>query len=178
MRWGGFFRQRGVVMGSTHANRGKESESCIIQMNEIYFAKGLAKIDQVPVPTVHMSHRTKQLKAMLKTAEFVATRQPSTVDFTGVSNGRSIAFDVKETKATRGLPAKNLKFHQWEYLQYYHGQGGNAFLVIVFKTDVKWDVFKMPILQLKSPKEVSLYSREHIEINGTYVHNWDYLNLL
>lgn len=162
----------------SHANRGKHSERAVEKINQLYKKLGLAVIEKVAVPSIHMSLRTRSLQNFLKKGEYVAIRQPSTVDYQGcLRGGKTVAFDCKETRKDY-LPAKNFHEHQWQYLKDMDSLGAVCFLLVVLRRTFKMEVYKVPISIIDSPKTVSQYSQELIIGGGRAVSNWDYLELI
>lgn len=107
--------------------RGQALENAVNYTNKIYRNKKWALVDKVPTPwTVHYDKRTKRvIRAFPK--------EKGTVDFIGISNGRSIAFDAKSTKERTRFPLNNIKQHQVDYLLQHSEQGGISFFIVHFE---------------------------------------------
>jgi len=107
---------------NNYANRGKSLETLIEHANEQYKAKGVALIQKVATPW-KVIRRGKQI-----VSAFPAEK--STVDFVGVCDGQSIAFDAKECKSETSFPLSNIEQHQMDFLREWERQGGKSFLII------------------------------------------------
>lgn len=106
--------------------RGMVLENSVEQTNNVYRQKGLALIDKVPTPwNVQYNKRTGQVYKAFP-------QKKGTVDFVGVSHGRAIAFDAKNTNNTTSFPLKNIEQHQVDYLLNHRDQGGISFIIIAF----------------------------------------------
>lgn len=115
----------GDFMG--YGKRGMALENLIQYTNKIYRAKGLALVDKVPTPwTIHYDKKTRKVyKAFPK--------EKSTVDFIGVFQGRSIAFDAKSTEHKTRFPLNNIKEHQIQYLKKHREHCGISFFIVEFE---------------------------------------------
>jgi len=110
----------------TQANRGKRLEDLIEYSNTIYKQKGQALIDKVPTPwSVSYDRKTKRVYRAFP-------QKKGTVDFIGISHGRSIAFDAKNTNIRTSFPLKNVEEHQLNYLINHQDQGGISFIIVSF----------------------------------------------
>lgn len=110
----------------TQANRGKALETLIDHTNKIYKQKGQALIDKVPTPwSVSYNRRTGRVSRAFP-------QKKGTVDFVGISHGRSIAFDAKNTNSRTSFPLSNVADHQLEYLLNHQDQGGISFIIVCF----------------------------------------------
>jgi recombination protein U len=58
--------------------------------------------------------------------------EPAFLDYIGLVKGKALAFDAKETQQEEGFPLKNLKPHQFNYMQEWQDHGGTSFLLIRF----------------------------------------------
>ncbi len=126
-----------------YRNRGKHLERMIEISNKQYKIKDIAIIDKIPTP---MTHRSKN--GEIYSAKY---SKKSTVDFIGISNGKFIAFDTKQTSLTN-LPFKNIEQHQIEYLTSTHEQGGICFILVLF---TKFnELYKLDINELITLKEI------------------------
>ncbi|AMY05065.1 Holliday junction resolvase RecU [Staphylococcus condimenti] len=105
----------------SYANRGKWLESVITHVNQIYEMNNKAIIRKVPTD---INYNTRTGKAFFKAKGMV--------DFVGISNGKMIAFDAKNTKG-KSIPFNNIQPHQVDYLQKIKAHGGAAFLLIYFE---------------------------------------------
>lgn len=105
----------------SYANRGKWLENVITNVNWNYEKLSKAVIRKVPTD---IAYNTRTGKAFFKAKGMV--------DFVGISNGKMIAFDAKNTKGA-SVPFKNIQDHQVDYLLKVEEQGGKAFLLIYFE---------------------------------------------
>lgn len=106
-----------MIMGLTHANRGKFLESILERTHAIYENRGMAKIQKIHVNTVMY-----QGKAFRK--------EKSTVDYIGcLSSGKFVAFDAKSHKG-QSIPFSCFQLHQTDYLEYIKKFGGIAFYLV------------------------------------------------
>jgi len=121
--------------------RGKFLESKIEQTNNMYKAKGWALVDKVPTPW-NVSYNRRTGKVFQAFPE-----EKGTVDFVGISQGNSIAFDAKSTDNKTSFPLKNIKHHQVKYLEIHQEQGGISFMIVDF--DKLRKVFLLTYDQLK-----------------------------
>lgn len=159
---------------TNYRNRGMFLERVIDISNKQYLERNLALINKIPTPT--------SINMKKGTARYT---QNSTVDFTGVANGKFIAFDAKEVKSKR-FDFSRLQPHQEQYLKQAHIQRGEAFLIILFTTEntcYKLDIEEYTELKnelnAKGRKSIPLdWFKEHKtpirSKNGVY---YDYLNL-
>lgn len=110
-----------------YGKRGMTLENMIEYTNNTYRVKGMALINKVPTPwNVHYNKRTgKVIRAF--------PQKKGTVDFTGISHGRSIAFEAKSTKERTRFPLQNVEEHQVNYLKMHQDQGGISFFIIYFE---------------------------------------------
>lgn len=121
-------------------------EVLIEHANEQYKAKGVALIQKVATPWT-VIRRGKQI-----VSAFPAEK--STIDFIGVANGKSIAFDAKQCHLKTSFPLKNIEPHQIYFMCQWWKNGGVPFWLIemtslgeVYRVDhfemlEYWNVFK------------------------------------
>lgn len=120
-----------IMKRSKQANRGMELESYILQANARYKLRGIASIDKIATPVkVLKLAKTGHKKGRIIDGFF---EEKSTVDFIGISRGKTIAFDAKETENKTSFPLKNLEDHQFEVLRDKHIHEAISFLLIRFK---------------------------------------------
>lgn len=110
---------------SKYANRGRVLEDIIEHSNIIYKHKGYALIDKIPTPWTVIRGKGGKINKAFPHAK-------STVDFIGLSNGTSIAFDAKSTNEKNLFPLSNIHEHQIEYLRNHDEQAGVSFLLVHF----------------------------------------------
>lgn len=115
-------------------NRGMLLERMIEQSNKQYRLMGAALINKIPTPT-----KISQKKG------YAFYSEKSTVDFIGVCEGVHVAFDAKEVQG-KAFPFRRVSQHQIDFLKDTQKQGGDAFLLILFK-DYN-ELYKLTINQL------------------------------
>lgn len=120
---------------TNYSNRGKWLEGVIEASNKQYYERGLAIINKIPTPMAKNSRSGRYFYS-----------EKSTVDFIGISFGKYIAFDTKET-TTNTFPFSNVKHHQLKYLDDVAYHGGKAFLIILFKKHN--ELYKLTISEYK-----------------------------
>lgn len=110
-----------------YGNRGMGLEGLIEDTNKNYFFEQKALVQKVPTPVkvTGIDQRTGRIKSGFY-------EKKSTVDFIGVFNGISIAFDAKESKVETRFDLKNVKEHQYYFLGHWINNGGIGFLIINF----------------------------------------------
>lgn len=111
----------------TYGKRGQTLERMIEYSNQTYKNRGMALIDKVPTPwNVHYNRRTGRVMNAFP-------EKKGTVDFIGISHGRSIAFEAKNTKVRTRFPLDNVAEHQVVYLEKHQEQGGISFVIVNFE---------------------------------------------
>lgn len=110
-----------------YGKRGMVLEKMIDYTNNVYRQNGKALINKVPTPW-NVSYDKRSGRVIRAFPE-----KKGTVDFVGVSHGRAIAFDTKNTKERTRFPLSNIEQHQVDYLNQYEEQGGIGFLIIAFE---------------------------------------------
>ncbi|KIQ88524.1 recombinase RecU [Bacillus sp. L_1B0_8] len=115
-----------VKRATNYANRGNALEIAIGTANAQYDARGIALIDKVATPV-----KVKKLdqRGQIENGWY---DHKSTVDYKGLTNGVSIAFDAKSSMNKTNFPLKNVKSHQISYLRKHQQQKGVSFLLIEF----------------------------------------------
>jgi recombination protein U len=126
---------------NTRGLRGSFFEEEINLTNELYLRRGAGVIQKISTPITPIQ---------VSNAEHVITKayfgQKSTVDYIGVSAGRPLCFDAKETTRA-SLPLQNIHSHQMDFMEAFTKQGGVCFLLVKF---THGDVFFLPFETLKS----------------------------
>lgn len=133
---------------SNFGNRGKNLETWIEAVNEVYRLKGIALITKIPTEFKFIDNRFFPAKK-------------SIVDFVGIAIGFPIAFDTKSTKNKTAFPLKNIHDHQEAYLDQFQVLGGLAFYLIYFEDHNR--LFLLHQEQLKAFKKV--HSRKSIPLH-------------
>lgn len=113
---------------NVYANRGKQLEVELETTNQYYNSRGIAKIQKIPIPVKVLDFNPRSGKI---TKAFYEKK--STVDYIGTYKGRTIVYDAKETNVETRFDLKNIKEHQYQYLQDQHQCGAIAFLLVRFK---------------------------------------------
>ena len=111
----------------SYGKRGMVLENMVEYSNKVYKNKGMALIDKVPTPwSVQYNKKTgKVMRAY--------PQKKGTVDFVGISHGRSIAFDAKNTNERTRFPLSNVEQHQVDYLLNHQDHGGISFFLFYFE---------------------------------------------
>jgi len=111
----------------SYGKRGMALENLVEYSNQVYKNKGMALVDKVPTPwNVSYDKRTGRVFRAFP-------EKKGTVDFIGISHGRSLAFDAKNTKERTRFPLSNVEQHQVDYLLNHQDQGGISFFIIFFE---------------------------------------------
>lgn len=110
---------------STHANRGTVLEHYVEQANATYRQRNRAAIHKNP-PHIKITKIDKrgQLTGFIEAKGYV--------DYDGISEGRYIAFDAKETNNKTSFALSNIEPHQYEHLKDAHDQRGTSFILLHF----------------------------------------------
>lgn len=114
-------------LSSSQSNRGMELETLLNYTNESYLARGIAVVHKRPTPVkIVKTKGSRVLSAFLEA--------PSTVDYEGVYNGRSLQFEAKQTKEKQRFPLDNVHPHQVEHMRGCMKQGAVTFVVLEFSS--------------------------------------------
>ena len=115
--------------GNIYANRGMTLEIDINQTNEYYNLHNIALVYKKPTPirVVHVEYP----KNKIREAYF---NEPSTLDYTGIYQGKYLEFDAKETQNKTSFPISNIHNHQMEHIRKVLNYGGIAYLIVRFVT--------------------------------------------
>ncbi|OAB48489.1 Holliday junction resolvase RecU [Paenibacillus antarcticus] len=108
---------------NTFANRGMKFEELINYANDQYTAKGIANIKKISTPWTVL-RQGKRITSAFPSG-------PSTVDFMGDWQGKSICFEAKSTKNEKSFPFSNFEEHQIEFIRSWKGE---SFALIHFET--------------------------------------------
>lgn len=123
-----------------NANRGMALEQLIRNMNQHYKYLNIAVVDKIATPV-------KVCKRIGNRITLAFFEEQSTVDFVGIiKDGRHIAFDTKETKADK-FSLRNIKNHQYKYLERVHNMQGISFLLIWFTSKNKFIRLSFPVIK-------------------------------
>lgn len=127
----------------SHANRGMKLEMLVDMTNKKYSNALIAAINKVPTPVKIKKVEGKAVEGVKAKGEWV--------DYVGICKGKMIVFDAKETKQER-WPIKNIRPHQYAFLQMHSYQGAIAFLLIGFWLPQKNEpeIYILRIDQLKT----------------------------
>lgn len=159
------------MTNTIYKNRGAFLEKVIEKSNNQYLERSLALIDKIPTP---MSGNTRK-------NTFRYTKK-STVDFTGVTQGKFVSFDAKQCNTPR-FEFSRLQEHQESYLKNAHKQKGLSFILILFSKEN--ELYKLTISEYEYLKEnmkrksipLDWFRENKTQIkskNGIY---YDYLNI-
>src|SRR3972149_6913341 len=102
-----------------HADRGKAFEALIELSNAYYARQKIAYVQKVHVKKI-------------ESGGSLIYPEKSTVDYIGCWRGKFIAFDAKSAKGDK-IPMKNIKIHQYNYLENISNNGGLGFFLIQLK---------------------------------------------
>lgn len=108
----------------THANRGAVLERLVDMTNKQYRNKGVADIRKIPTPVQITKHHGRTVTGYTQKGEWV--------DYVGITNGKTIVFDAKETSSKTSFPLDNISEHQFELLKSWHEKGAQSFLIVSF----------------------------------------------
>lgn len=124
----------------SRGHRGDASENEIDLTNDLYRRKKLAYIKKNPVPIKVIDIDGK---GMITKAYF---EQKAHVDYSGIAQKISIAFDVKETEL-KSLPLSNIHTHQIEDLKEHAEHGGVSFILAHFKMYNEYYIIPLEMLE-------------------------------
>lgn len=102
-------------------------ENDINQTNEYYKLHDIAIIYKKPTPIRVV--QVEYPKNKIKEAYF---NEPSTLDYTGIYQGKYLEFDAKETLSKNSFPLSNIHAHQLEHIKKVIHHGGIAYLIVRF----------------------------------------------
>lgn len=109
----------------SYANRGMSFELIIDRTNQMYERKGIAVINKRPTPVKILGRNQKgMIHGYLE--------KPSTVDYDGTFQGKSVVFEAKSVRDLARFDLKNLHAHQVEYLLKCDAAGAISFLLVEF----------------------------------------------
>ena len=109
-----------------YKNRGIDLESLINDACKYYLEHDLAIIYKKPTPIGVVDVDYKNW-AVINKAYF---KEPSTLDYNGIYQGKYIEFDVKECQSKTSFPLTNIHEHQILHMERIIRHGGIAFLII------------------------------------------------
>ena len=109
-----------------YKNRGMDLEGLINDACKYYLEHDLAIIYKKPTPIGVVDVDYKH-GAVINKAYF---KEPSTLDYNGVFEGKYIEFDAKECQAKTSFPLNNIHDHQIKHIENVIKHGGIAFLII------------------------------------------------
>ncbi len=109
-----------------YKNRGMDLESLINDACQYYLEHDLAVIYKKPTPigVVDVDYKNG---AVINKAYF---KEPSTLDYNGIYQGKYIEFDAKECQSKTSFPLTNIHEHQILHMERIIRHGGIAFLII------------------------------------------------
>ena len=109
-----------------YKNRGMDLENLINDACKYYLEHDLAVIYKKPTPIgiVDVDYKNG---ATINKAYF---KEPSTLDYNGIWQGKYVEFDAKECKSKTSFPLNNIHLHQINHIKKIIEHGGFAFLII------------------------------------------------
>ena len=119
----------------SYANRGMRFEELVIYACQQYERKGIANIKKVSTPWKVVRDRKRIVSAF--------PEGPSTVDFMGDYEGRSICFETKSTESSTSIPFSNFEEHQIEFIR-------------------RWKGISFALIHFEPFDETYLISKEHL----------------
>lgn len=109
-----------------YKNRGMDLEAIINEACLYYLEQDIAVIYKKPTPIGIVEVDYKK-GARIKNAYF---KEPSTLDYNGIYQGKYIEFDAKECHSKTSFPLKNIHPHQLEHIKRIIHHGGICFLIL------------------------------------------------
>ena len=109
-----------------YKNRGMDLEGLINDACKYYLEHDLAIIYKKPTPIGVVDVDYKH-GAVINKAYF---KEPSTLDYNGIFEGKYIEFDAKECQSKTSFPLSNIHDHQIRHIENIIKHGGIAFLII------------------------------------------------
>lgn len=109
-----------------YKNRGMDLENLINDACKYYLEHNLAVIYKKPTPIgiVDVDYKNG---AVINKAYF---KEPSTLDYNGIWQGKYVEFDAKECRSKTSFPLRNIHLHQIKHIKKIIEHGGLAFLII------------------------------------------------
>lgn len=132
-------RSRTAGKSVSHMNRGAILEKLLDMTHVQYKNTGVADIKKIPTPVKILRIIGAKVEGHLEAGEFT--------DYMGMSQGRTLLFDAKETKEKR-LPLKNIHAHQYKLLESWTKHGAIAFLIVAF-TSKNDEIYLLSFEQLR-----------------------------
>lgn len=117
----------------SYGNRGMDLEECINHSNEYYLENDIAVIHKKPTPIGVVDVAYIEGKKIIKKAYF---KEPSTLDYNGLYQGKYIDFDAKETQNKTAFPISNVHTHQIEHMKKVIQHDGITFLIIKMNHEI------------------------------------------
>ena len=111
----------------SYSNRGMDLEDIINETNQYYLEIDKALIYKKPTPIGIDKVSYENNSKIITKAYF---KEPSTLDYNGLYNGRYIEFEAKETKSKTSFPIQNIHKHQINHLEKVLKHRGIGFLII------------------------------------------------
>ena len=102
-------------------------EDDINQTNTYYKLHNIALVYKKPTPIRVV--QVEYPKNRIREAYF---NEPSTLDYTGIYQGKYLEFDAKETQNKTSFPLSNIHNHQLEHIKGVLEHGGIAYLIVRF----------------------------------------------
>ncbi len=158
-----------------YKNRGMDLEQLITEACKYYLEEDLAVIYKKPTPigVVDVDYKNG---AIIKKAYF---KEPSTLDYNGIYNGKYIEFDAKECQSKTSFPLKNIHEHQISHIKNIIKHGGLVFLIINMNNNfylLKGEDL-LSFINLKTRKSIpfNIIESKGYKLNYNYKIGLDYL---
>lgn len=145
-------------MNLNNKNNGMLLESLIDLSIEKYAQFNIALISKNYVPT-----KFKNIQKDMSLNGKIISK--AIVDYSGIYNGKFIAFDAKSTTQNE-FHTKNIKLHQHEYLLKAKKMGAICFYIIGFISKQKYFIVNIEQINLSKSK----YTLDEIEKIGRIIH--------
>jgi len=110
-----------------YGNRGMDLETSLNLANSYYIANDIALIYKKPTPIGIVDTGYENNKYIITKAYF---KEPSTLDYNGLYQGKYIEFEAKETKNKTSFPLSNIHEHQIKHIRNVLRHNGIVFLII------------------------------------------------
>lgn len=154
-------------------------EKDINQTNEYYKQENIALVYKKPTPIQVV--QVEYPKNKIKEAYF---SEPSTLDYTGIFQGKYLEFDAKETQNKTSFPLSNIHKHQLEHIKKVISFQGIPFLIVRFnKQNQTFLLLGTDLLSFIDKNERKSIPLEYFEIYGykielKYTPRLDYIKII
>lgn len=160
---------------TNYKNRGMDLENIINKACEYYISNDIAIIYKKPTPigVVDVDYKNG---AIINKAYY---KEPSTLDYNGIFEGKYIEFDAKECQSKTSFPLKNIHEHQLNHLKRIINHHGICFLIISMNT--KYFLYKgedlLEFIHTNDRKSIPYeeISKKGFELKENYYIGLDYI---